>query len=66
MGNVVPMFAVQQSDPVVHISIYILFLSFCLFCLFVFLGLHPLHMEFPRQGVELELQLLVYTTATAM
>ena len=35
MGNVVPMFAVQQSDPVVHISIYILFLSFFLFFLFV-------------------------------
>ena len=30
-----------------------------------FLGLHLLHMEFPRLGVELELQLLAYTTATA-
>ena len=28
---------------------------------------HPRHMEFPRLGVELELQLLAYaTTATAM
>ena len=31
-----------------------------------FLGLHPRHMEVPRLGVEEELQLLAYTTATAM
>ena len=31
----------------------------------VFLGPDPLHMEVPRLGVELELQLLAYTTATA-
>ena len=35
------------------------------FLVFVFLGLHPQHMEVPRLGVELELQLLAYTTATA-
>ena len=29
------------------------------------LGLHPQHMEVPRLGVELELQLLAYATATA-
>ena len=29
-------------------------------------GLHPWHMEVPRLGVQLELQLLAYTTATAM
>ena len=33
-----------------------------LFCL----GLHQWHMEVPRLGVESELQLLAYTTATAM
>ena len=33
---------------------------------FCFLGPHPQHMEVPRLGVELELQLLVYATATAM
>ena len=38
---------------------------FVLFVL-VFLGLHPWHMEVPRLGVTSELQLLVYTTATAM
>ena len=39
----------------------------CFFvCLFVcFLGLHPWHMEIPRLGVQLELQLPAYTTATA-
>ena len=35
------------------------------FCLFVFLGLHRQHMEVPRLGVELELQLPACTTATA-
>ena len=30
------------------------------------LGPHPWHVEFPRLEVDLELQLLVYTTATAM
>ena len=34
---------------------------------FIFLGLEPYlqHVEVPRLGVELELQLLAYTTATA-
>ena len=36
-----------------------------LFCLSVFLGLHPRHMEVPRLGVQLELQLLAYARATA-
>ena len=31
-----------------------------------FLGPHPQHMEVPRLGVESELQLPAYTTATAM
>ena len=34
------------------------------FFFFVFLGLHLQHMEVPRLGVELELQLLAYITAT--
>ena len=33
---------------------------------FCFLGLHPQHMEVPRLGVQLELQLLAYSTAIAM
>ena len=32
---------------------------------FVYLGLHLRHMEVPRLGVELELRLPAYTTATA-
>ena len=39
---------------------------FIIFCLFVFLGPHPRHMEVPRLGVELELELPAYTTTTAM
>ena len=41
------------------LAFFILFFFFCL------LGLHPQHMEVPRLGVESELQLLTYTTATA-
>ena len=42
--------------------------SLCLvisFFSFFVLGLHVHHMEVPGLGVELELQLLAYTTATA-
>ena len=35
------------------------------FFFFFFLGTHPWHMEVPRLGVESELQLLAYVTATA-
>ena len=45
---------------------YFFFLSFLLACLLAFLGLHLRHMEVPRLGVKLELQLPGYTTATAM
>ena len=37
-----------------------------IFYLSVFLGLHLQHMDVPRLGVKLDLQLLAYTTATAM
>ena len=36
------------------------------FFFFLFLGPHLQHMEAPRLGVESELQLLAYATATAM
>ena len=37
-----------------------------LFVFFIFvLGPYPRHMEVPRLGIELELQLPAYTTATA-
>ena len=38
---------------------------FCFFFFFCFLGLNLWHMEVPRLGVELELQLLAYTTVTS-
>ena len=41
-------------------------LCVCVCVSFVFLGLHPQHREVPRLGVKLELQVLVYTRATAM
>ena len=44
-----------------HVSIGLFFFFF-----FFFLGLHQWHMEVPRLSVELELQLLAYTSATAM
>ena len=36
------------------------------FCLLSFLGPHPQHVEVPRLGVKLELQLLAYARATSM
>jgi len=35
------------------------------FLFFCFSGLHPRHMEVPRRGVQSELYLVAYTTATA-
>ena len=52
--------AEQESHPDGYYCICIILL----FC-FVFLGPHLWHMEVPRLGVELELQLPAYTTATA-
>ena len=44
----------------------VLILKFFFFFVFsFFLGPYPWHMEVPRLGVELELQLPAYTTATA-
>ena len=38
---------------------------YTVFVFVCFLGPHPWHMDVPRLGVKLELQLLAYTTATA-
>ena len=46
-----------------NIPSFLFFLSFFFF--FFFLGPHLQYMEVPRLGVELELQLLAYTAATA-
>ena len=39
-------------------------IPFSFFSFFFFLGLHQQHMEVPRLGVESELQLSAYATAT--
>ena len=54
---------VQQSDLVIHIYTFF-FVFYFIYLFFVFFGPHPWHMEVPRLGVEAELQLLAYTTAT--
>ena len=43
-----------------------LFYLFIFILFFCFIGPHPQHMKVPRLGVKSELQLLAYTTATAM
>ena len=51
------------QKPLDHSISYNAFSFFYIFC---FLGPHPWNMEVPKLGVELELQLLAYTTASAM
>ena len=58
--------ALSHSSPEFLLKL-VCFILFYLFILsFVFLGLYSQHMEGPRLGFDLELQLLAYTTATAM
>ena len=42
------------------------YVSFFFFFFLLFLGLYPRHLEVPRLGVELELQLPAYATAAAV
>ena len=60
--NIVILYRVYISIQKKKIPAYFI-LYFCYFCL---LGPNLQHMEVPRLGVEMELQLSVYTTATAM
>ena len=48
----------MKGTPIFYLFIYLF--------IFVFLGLYLRHMEVPRLGVKSELQLLAYTTATAL
>jgi len=76
-GSEVPIFWVARLTKGLSKALWVC-LSACicvsrgfLFCFFfflpfVFLGLYPWHIEVPRLGVKLKLQLLTYTTATAM
>ena len=57
-----------RPQPSFYCLLYIISLySLCFFVAFLlsFTGPHPRHMEVPRIGVESELQLPAYTTATA-
>ena len=62
-------FSIIAYCKILNIVPYVICKSLLLICLFIylfcFLGLHPQHMEVPRLGVELELQLLACATATA-
>ena len=52
---------VQGASPLILFSDFV---SLVCFFFLAFLGLLLWHMEVPRLGVELELQLAAYTTAT--
>ena len=55
----------EPQRELLFLFFYFLFL-FLFFVFLPFLGPLPQHMEVPRLGVKLELQLPAYTTATAM
>ena len=57
---------IKQSAWFWLICIYFRRCIFFLIIIISFLGPHLWHMEVPGLGVKLELQLLAYTTATAM
>ena len=56
---------VSLLKMVPHLTWCVVVFAFARF-LFCFLGPHPRHMEVPRLGVKLKLQMLAYVTATAM
>ena len=54
----------HQSHYIYDLQIFsLLWVVFSHSFFFFFLGLHPWHVEVPRLGVELELELPAYTTA---
>ena len=52
--------------PQIYKHFYVQEENLCFFFFFLFLGLHVWHMEAPGLGIESELQLPAYTTATTM
>ena len=57
--------ATQDTIDLYQQGVYLHWYPLCFFVfVFVFLGPHPRHMEVPRLGVESELQVPAYTTAT--
>ena len=59
MLSLIPHHLLYWRSFIVNFLVFVVCLFFC------FLGPHLWHMEVPRLGVESELQLPVYTTATA-
>ena len=59
-------YAPAHAHTCIFIVIGYLYLKFYSFFFFLLLGPHPQRMEVPRLGAESELQLLAYTTATAI
>ena len=53
-----------EAITICYLYISFFYFFFCLFS-FIFLGTHRRYLEVPRLGVQTELQLLAYTTATA-
>ena len=54
----------DKRDGLLLFLIFYFFIFY--FYLFILLGLHPQHTKVPRLGVKSELQLLAYTTSTAV
>ena len=55
-------FAVREGSKIVLTRLSLSLSLFFFFFFLCFLGLHPKHVEVPRLGVDLELQLPAYTT----
>ena len=58
--------AVAPTRPLAWELMLWVWIKLFLFFIYIFLGPHPWHIQVPRLGVKSELQLLAYTTATAM
>ena len=58
--------SIKAHTNINSIILFIYLFTYLFIYLFIFLGPHSWHMEVPRLGVESELQLPAYATATAM
>ena len=64
-SNVLTMYFLTSSAVQKYLLSQCFLFYFILFYFIVFFGLHTRHMEVPRLGVQSELKLPAYTTATA-
>ena len=65
-GSKSPESGLSTPSTTSHFWVYEPFAGLTFFLFFSFFWLHLQHMEVPRLGVKLELQLLAYTPTTAM